>query len=38
MVQDYMGGGTQPKQLVHDFLRAQGKTLPAAGNNKSAVS
>lgn len=38
VVQDYMGGSAQPKQLVHDFLRAQGKILPAAGNTKSAVS
>lgn len=26
-LQDYMGGGAQPKQLVQEFVRAQGKSF-----------
>ncbi|DBA78040.1 TPA: hypothetical protein ACH3X2_008016 [Trebouxia sp. C0005] len=33
--QDYMGGGAQPKQLVQDFLQAQGKSFAAAGSNQN---
>lgn len=35
--QDYMGGGAQPKQLVQDFLQAQGKSFAAAGSNQNTV-
>ena len=36
-LQDYMGGGVQPKQLVQDFLQAQGKSFAAAGSNQNTV-
>ncbi len=32
-----MGGGAQPKQLVQDFLQAQGKSFAAAGSNQNTV-
>ncbi len=32
-----MGGGAQPKQLVQDFLQAQGKTFAVAGSNQNTV-
>ncbi len=37
-LQDYMGGGAQPKQLVQDFLQAQGRSFAAAGSNQNTVS
>lgn len=33
IVQDYMGGGDQAKQLVQDFLRAQGRSVMPSGSN-----
>lgn len=27
-----MGGGAQPKQLVQEFVRAQGKSFAASGS------
>lgn len=31
-----MGGGAQPKQLVQEFVRAQGKGFAAPGNRQVA--
>ncbi|DBB04417.1 TPA: hypothetical protein ACH3X1_012899 [Trebouxia sp. C0004] len=35
IVQDYIGGGAQPKQLVQDYLQAQGKFFAATGSNQN---
>ena len=33
-LQDYMGGGAQPKQLVQEFIRAQGKSFAASDRSQ----
>lgn len=35
-LQDYMGGGAQPKQLVQEFVQAQGKGFATPGNRQVA--
>ena len=32
-----MGGGDQAKQLVQDFLRAQGRSVMPSGSNPATV-
>ena len=36
-LQDYMGGGAEQKQLVHDFLRAQGRPFANQGTSQLMV-
>ena len=36
-LQDYMGEGAQPKQLVQEFIRAQGRSFAAPGNRQVAT-
>ncbi|KAL3142102.1 hypothetical protein ABBQ32_004722 [Trebouxia sp. C0010 RCD-2024] len=37
-LQDYMGGGAQPKQLVQEFVQAQGKGFATPGNRQGGAS